>query len=137
MAPTLLARLDDLPRPGERRHWADVPGCGAALAIAEIATAGPQHIAVLAATVAQAEALEGQLRFFLGNTAEIALFPDLEVLPYDSFSPHQDLVSARLKLLRDLRLNRIRVMVTAIPTLLAASGSDRPPAAQRRAHRRE
>ena len=37
---------------------------------------------------------DDQLRFFLGDSPGIALFPDLEILPYDSFSPHQDLISA-------------------------------------------
>src|SRR6188508_3260921 len=105
MALTLLARPEDLPRHGEHRHWAGLPGSGAALAIAEIANSGVPRIAVLAATVTQAEALEAQLRFFLDEPSDVTLFPDLEVLPYDSFSPHQDLVSARLKLLRDVRLN--------------------------------
>ncbi len=118
MAPTFLAPLDDLPGPGERRHWANVPGCGAALVIAEIAAQSRVPLAVLAGSVAQAEALEAQLGFFAATRDEIALFPDLEILPYDSFSPHQDLISARLRILRDLALNRIRVLVTAIPTLL-------------------
>ena len=118
MAPTLLARLDDLPGPGQRRHWANVPGCGAALVIAEIAASSSAPLVVLANTVSQAEALEAQLQFFAGISADIALLPDPEVLPYDSFSPHQDLVSDRLRILRDLRLNRVRLLITAIPTLL-------------------
>src|SRR3989304_4154849 len=66
---------------GGRRHWANVPGCGAALVIAEIAAQSAVPVAVLAGSVAQAEAVEAQLRFFAGPGADIALFPDLEILP--------------------------------------------------------
>jgi transcription-repair coupling factor (superfamily II helicase) len=116
--PNFLARLDELPTPGQQRRWAGLAGCAPALAIAEIAGRPGTPVLVIAASVAEADALEAQLRFFMGAGAQIALFPDLEVLPYDSFSPHQDLVSARLALLRDLRLDRVRVLVTAVPTLL-------------------
>jgi transcription-repair coupling factor (superfamily II helicase) len=118
MAPSLLARLDDLPGPGEQRRWTNLPGCGTALVIGEIAGRADVPLVVLASTVSQAEALEAQVRFFTGLKAEIALFPDLEILPYDSFSPHQDLLSARLRILRDLSLRSLRILVTAIPTLL-------------------
>jgi transcription-repair coupling factor (superfamily II helicase) len=118
MAPNLLARLEDLPGPGEQRRWANLPGCAPALVIAEIAAHATVPVAVLANTVAQAETLEAQLRFFAGPKTGIALFPDLEILPYDSFSPHQDLLSARLRILRDLRLGRLQLVVTAIPTVL-------------------
>ncbi len=114
----LLALFNDLPGPGQHRRWANLPGCGAALAIAEIAAARTGLLVVLANTVAQAETLESQLRFFLGASASITLFPDLEVLPYDTFSPHQDLVSARLRILRDLRLGSTGTLIAAIPTSL-------------------
>jgi transcription-repair coupling factor (superfamily II helicase) len=112
----LLARLDQLPALGETRHWGNAPGCAAALAIAELAATLP--VVVIANTVAQAEALESELRFFLADPTGVALLPDLEILPYDSFSAHQDLISARLRILRDISAARIRVLVTAVPTLL-------------------
>jgi len=118
MSRTLLAPVADLPAPGAARAWAALPGCAGALAIAEIARERPGPLVVLAPTVNQAEALEAQLAFFAGPDAGIALFPDLEVLPYDSFSPHLDLVSARLRLLRDMGGPAARVLVMAIPTLL-------------------
>jgi transcription-repair coupling factor (superfamily II helicase) len=89
-----------------------------ALAIAEILRSSERPQVVLAATVAQAEQIEAQLRFFRGEAQGVALFPDLEVLPYDSFSPHQDLISARLGILRDLALGKVRTLITAVPTLL-------------------
>jgi transcription-repair coupling factor (superfamily II helicase) len=89
-----------------------------ALALAELRWTDPSLQLVLAATVAQAEQLESQIKFFLGDPAGVVLFPDLEVLPYDSFSPHQDLISARLGILRDLARGSLRTLITAVPTLL-------------------
>ncbi len=117
MARPILARINDLPVPGTVRHWTSLPGCAPALAIAEIAATG-RPLLVLAGTVAQAEALEAQLRFFAGAKLTLELFPDLEVLPYDSFSPHQDLVSARLRILRDLRHWQGGTLISAVTTLL-------------------
>ncbi|MCC7258457.1 MAG: transcription-repair coupling factor [Gammaproteobacteria bacterium] len=118
MSSLLLARSDCLPAPGQTIVWCGLAGCGTALALAELVATRAQPLLVLTCTVAQAEALEGELQFFLGDTAGVALFPDLEVLPYDSFSPHQDLVSARLRILRDLRLGHIRTVIAAAPTVL-------------------
>ncbi|UXH79964.1 transcription-repair coupling factor [Roseateles amylovorans] len=39
--------------------------------------------------------LEDELKFFAPEL-RVAVFPDWETLPYDSFSPHQDLISERL-----------------------------------------
>ncbi|MCC7488148.1 MAG: transcription-repair coupling factor [Gammaproteobacteria bacterium] len=117
MARPLLARPDELPAPGTTRRWTSPPGCAPALALTELA-AGGRGLLVLAGSVAQAEALEAELRFFGQATARIELFADLEVLPYDSFSPHQDLVSARLRILRGLRSRPAGILVTAASTLL-------------------
>ncbi|MGS4768188.1 hypothetical protein ACLGJF_19685, partial [Acinetobacter baumannii] len=45
--------------------------------------------------------LEDELKFFAPEL-KVAVFPDWETLPYDSFSPHQDLISERLATLWEL-----------------------------------
>jgi len=96
-----------------------LPGAGTALAIAAhvLADAARLHL-VLLPSVAEAEALEAELRFFLPAATPLLLLPDAEVLPYDSFSPHQDLISRRLAALRDLRDGRARIVLLAASTLL-------------------
>jgi len=112
-APTLPSR------PGAPLQWPRPPGCALALAIAgQLAALDERRCLVLLPGVAEAEALEAELRFFLPGTAGILLLPDPEVLPYDSFSPHQDLVSRRLAALRELRDGRVRVLLVAASTLL-------------------
>ncbi|KJS73830.1 MAG: transcription-repair coupling factor [Serpentinimonas sp.] len=51
--------------------------------------------AVVCADAADAQRLLDEIPFFAPGL-RCALFPDWETLPYDSFSPHQDLISERL-----------------------------------------
>ncbi|MCL7744504.1 transcription-repair coupling factor [Guyparkeria hydrothermalis] len=53
---------------------------------------------------------------FLGVSASV--FPDWEVLPYDRFSPHQDLISDRLSRLWRLPRETAGLTLIAAPTLL-------------------
>jgi len=113
---------DPLPKlAGESRRWGKAYGASRALAIAELADhsrAADRCLLVLTASVAEAEALAGQIEFFLGADGNLKLFPDLEVLPYDAFSPHQDLISRRLRILRDLPDGPPMTLIVAAPTLL-------------------
>ena len=78
-----------LPRP---------PGSGDALLIAQLAqrekTAG-RITAIVTSDATDAQRLLDEINFFAPDL-RCALFPDWETLPYDSFSPHQDLISERL-----------------------------------------
>ncbi len=51
--------------------------------------------AIVTAEPADTQRLEGELAFFAPGL-RVAVFPDWETLPYDTFSPHQDLISERL-----------------------------------------
>jgi len=103
---------------GETLRLGKVYGCATALAIAELSPDLNQCILVLTGSVAEAESLEHQLEFFLGPMTRAKLFPDLEMLPYDAFSPHQDLISRRLKILHELNNEAIPILIVAAPTLL-------------------
>lgn len=91
-------------------------GCAPALLIAELMEQQGQPLLVVTPTVAGAESLAADLRFFSTQmTAEV--FPDPESLPYDSFNPHPDIVSRRLSLLTKLRNGEVQLLVIAAPTL--------------------
>lgn len=51
--------------------------------------------ALITAEPADTQRLEAELAFFAPGL-RVAVFPDWETLPYDTFSPHQDLISERL-----------------------------------------
>ena len=50
---------------------------------------------IITAEPGDTQRLEDELVFFAPNL-RVAVFPDWETLPYDTFSPHQDLISERL-----------------------------------------
>ena len=82
-----------------KRHTLPRPtGSADALLLARHAQArksSGQLTAIVTAEPADTPRLEGELGFFAPDL-RIAVFPDWETLPYDTFSPHQDLISERL-----------------------------------------
>jgi transcription-repair coupling factor (superfamily II helicase) len=58
------------------------------------------------------------MRFFAGTELKVRVFPDLETLPYDAFSAHPDITSARLATLAELPRARQGVWLVAIDTLM-------------------
>jgi transcription-repair coupling factor (superfamily II helicase) len=108
-----------LPNDDERLvKWGKLYGAAPALCIAEAArdTTGP--IIVIAQSSREAETLSDEIGFFAGPTLSVKVFPDLETLPYDSFSAHPDITSARLATLAELPRARRGVWLVAIDTLL-------------------
>ncbi|CAM3524650.1 transcription-repair coupling factor [Parendozoicomonas haliclonae] len=116
----------DLPsRAGDRRQWGRATGSAGASAIADIAGQHSGLTLVIAPDTEQAERLQRELRFFLGlndqashDAIELLQFPDWETLPYDTFSPHRDIVSRRLKTLYRLPSTRQAVLIVPVTTLL-------------------
>ena len=80
-------------------RWRGLHGSARALALAEAVGADTRPWVFVAADTRELERLAGELRFFGGRGLEILTLPDWEVLPYDVFSPHPDIVSERLRTL--------------------------------------
>jgi transcription-repair coupling factor (superfamily II helicase) len=98
--------------------WGKLYGAAPALAIAEAAPEAGGPLMVIAQSSREAEALSEEIRFFAGPSLPVRVFPDLETLPYDSFSAHPDITSARLATLAELPRARHGVWLVAIDTLL-------------------
>ena len=95
-APRPLLSLPALPKPGARIDLAAQAGSADALALAELANQGKGRLlAVVTASAADAQRLLEEIPWF-SPELRVRLLPDWETLPYDHFSPHQDLVSERL-----------------------------------------
>lgn len=63
--------------------------------------------------------LEAELSYLLAHTGvNVCLFPDRETLPYDSFSPHQDLISQRLESLAQISQSNHNVVIVPVNTLM-------------------
>ncbi|MEY3382129.1 MAG: transcription-repair coupling factor, partial [Pseudomonadota bacterium] len=90
----------DLPKlqTGKRFALQRPPGSADAMLLAAFATQlRGQHraMAVVCADATDAQRLMDEIAFFAPEL-RCCLFPDWETLPYDTFSPHQDLISERL-----------------------------------------
>ncbi|NCU66419.1 transcription-repair coupling factor [Acidovorax sp. 210-6] len=90
----------DLPKlsPGKRFTLPRPPGSADALLLARLAErekAGQRRTAIVTADASDAQRLIDEMALFAPEL-RCALFPDWETLPYDQFSPHQDLISERL-----------------------------------------
>jgi transcription-repair coupling factor (superfamily II helicase) len=101
-----------------RLRWHQLYGSAPALALAE-ATRGDWRLYVLIADGArELDRLSAELRFFAGDALPILRLPDWEVLPYDLFSPHPDIVSERLKTLFELPHVTHGCLIVAADTLM-------------------
>lgn len=90
----------DLPKlqPGKRFTLPRPPGSADALLLARLGErekAAGRLTAIVTANASDAQRLLDEMALFAPDL-RTALFPDWETLPYDSFSPHQDLISERL-----------------------------------------
>ncbi len=88
---------------------------GAAQTLADLALQTPRAILAILPDSRSATEMAEALSLF-GCAAEI--FPDWEVLPYDRFSPHQELISDRLARLWHLPRAQSGITLIAAPTLL-------------------
>ena len=90
----------DLPKltPGKRYTLPQPVGSADALLIGQLGLrekAAGKLTAIVTSDATTAQRLMQELAFFAPDL-RCALFPDWETLPYDTFSPHQDLISERL-----------------------------------------
>lgn len=119
----------DLPTaPGDRRHWGNLPASADALVLAHIIATHPGQVLVLGSDASDLQRLHNEVRLFMSPiAAQPAWFPDWEMLPYDNFSPHQDIISDRIATLYRLLNNASRPSVPPIFTPLASAMHRLPP----------
>ena len=108
----------DVPRQGSRTRWTSLHGSTRGLAIANLVRQADAPVLVITSDNHTAHRLEAELAFFLGGSTGILRFPDWETLPYDLFSPHQDIVSQRLETVARLPSLESGVLVTAVATAM-------------------
>lgn len=105
--------------PIDQRYAGQLYGSAQGLLIAKAAQQHDGPLLVVTDDVSSAHRLELEIRFYLGQTAlPILHFPDWETLPYDSFSPHQDIVSERLQTLHQLPGFKRGILLVPIATLM-------------------
>ena len=101
-----------------RVRWQGLHGSAAALALAETLGRDERLHLVVTRGARDVERFAAEVRFFGGGGHNVLMLPDWEVLPYDVFSPHPDIVSQRLRTLFQLPLARRGCLIVAADTLL-------------------
>ncbi len=111
------------PLPGDAGSvgWSSLHGAAFGLAIAEACISHEGLLLVVMDDPRQLHLLEREVRFFLGTVdteVPVVHFPSWECLPYDVFSPHQDIISERLRLLARLSAMGRGVLLTSSENLM-------------------
>ncbi|SFR49510.1 transcription-repair coupling factor [Marinobacter daqiaonensis] len=125
---------DFVPAPPEKaadhRVWDQLNGSSDALAISEAARQFAGLTLVITRTTDEAIRLEQAVRFYLDmpldeeeaaisdDGLELLSLPDWETLPYDLFSPHQDIVSQRIRTLHRLPRTQRGILIVPARTLM-------------------
>ncbi|WP_417779790.1 transcription-repair coupling factor [Stutzerimonas xanthomarina] len=112
-----VLRLPPMPAASGKQTWGNLPGAALSLAIAEAASNADRFTLLLTADSQSAERLQEELAFFAPELP-VLHFPDWETLPYDVFSPHQDIISQRIAALYQLPELTHGVLVVPITTAL-------------------
>jgi transcription-repair coupling factor (superfamily II helicase) len=97
-------------------RYSKLSGSSDALALAQLAEQ-KSPLVVIAANALEAQRLMEEIPFF-SPKLRVHLLPDWETLPYDHFSPHQDLISERLATLHHIRSDACDVVIVPITTAL-------------------
>jgi transcription-repair coupling factor (superfamily II helicase) len=100
-----------------RQRWHQLYGAARSLALAEAIAADSRPWLVIARDARELDQLRAELGFFLGGARPMHALPDWEVLPYDVFSPHPDIISERLAALAELPRLSSAVLLAAADTL--------------------
>ncbi|WP_297925218.1 CarD family transcriptional regulator, partial [Metallibacterium sp.] len=116
--PTSLLTTPPLPADARQwRRWVRPPGAGLALALCEAARGSDAPLVAITADSAAALTLEHDLAVFAGDLPILAL-PDWEILPYELFSPHGEIVAQRIATLHRLPGCMRGVLVLPVATLM-------------------
>ena len=104
-------------KPGTRYAQPRPPGSGDAWLLADLARQAGGPLVILTAEPLEAQRLAEEIQLFAPGL-RVRQLPDWETLPYDAFSPHQDLISERLHTLHSLMMKTVDVLTVPITTAL-------------------
>jgi transcription-repair coupling factor (superfamily II helicase) len=112
------------PRAGQRFTFSGLIGSADAALLAQSAIRYRNDFSVMVVFCAQAQEaqrLAEEIPAFAPQL-KVRLLPDWEILPYDHFSPHQDLISERLATLYELLNGSCDIVLVPITTVLQRLG---------------
>ena len=107
-------------KPGDKKSWGNLNPSAQAFAIAHAALTTDNSTLIVTESMSEAERLTFEISLFLSeidHAPTVELFPDWETLPYDSFSPHQDIISDRIRCLYNLAKGHKSLVIASAQTL--------------------
>ena len=111
----------DLPpkllKPGSRLRLPEGSGCSDALSLAQLLTGQSRPLVILTASAWHGQRLLEEISWFAPEQS-VHLLPDWETLPYDGFSPHQDLISERLATLWHIATGKCQALIVPVATAM-------------------
>ncbi len=99
--------------------WGRTYGCSKGLALAKAIEQFKGLTLIITPDIQTAHNIESELTFFCDGNIDIFIFPDSETLPYDVFSPHEDIISDRLLSLSSLPNTRHGAQIISASTILS------------------
>ncbi|HDZ8831978.1 TPA: transcription-repair coupling factor, partial [Aeromonas dhakensis] len=113
-------KLPALPaKAGQKLTLGQLTGSSLSLMAARLTEEAHRPVLLVTADTPSALRLEQELQYLLADKGcPVLLFPDWETLPYDTFSPHQDIISQRLETLYKLPQMSSGVLIVPISTLM-------------------
>lgn len=123
---SVFPTIPQLTRTSDQQAWGQLSGAALPLAIASFLERHNGVAVLIVQDTPAAMRLEQELSVFLDSKAcPLLTLPDWETLPYDVFSPHQDIISQRLTTLYQLpRLQKAVVIVPVSTLLLKIAGRE-------------
>ncbi|WPU21347.1 transcription-repair coupling factor [Cedecea neteri] len=103
-------------KPGEQRLLGELTGSACATEVAEIVERHSGPVVLIAPDMQNALRLHDEITQFTDNL--VVNLADWETLPYDSFSPHQEIISSRLSTLYQLPTMQRGVLIMPVNTLM-------------------
>ena len=113
-----MLELPSPPITGNKDCWSGLNGAGLSLAVAEAASTFDGLTLLLTDSAKNAAQLRSELAFFANPEINVLHFADWETLPYDLFSPHQDIISERLATLSQLPNTCRGILVVPVTTIM-------------------
>ena len=98
-------------------QWSNLSGCSKSLILSEFSSNYDGLTVLLCTSTKEAMDYEAELNVF-NPELKVFSFPDWETLPYDYFSPHQDIISNRIRTLYNLNKKSSGVIIIPISTFL-------------------
>lgn len=102
-----------------RAHWGNLNIASTALMLRDSLAQSSSSVLIICEDNHMALQFEQALRYFLENdTIPIFSIEDWETLPYDHFSPHQDIISSRLKTLSQIGQAEKSIIIVPVNTAM-------------------